>query len=286
MPIARSSVSSVITTPLSQILAAPFPGYVLKFADLFTSFAGDPNGIGDWGTQYLPGQNRTNANNSELQEYCDRSIGINPFSLPTAKGLRITGSSAAVTGVNPDGLPYNSGLITTANSSGVPGIFGMQYGYFAVRARFMAGKAFWPAIWLRHAAGFIDAVELDIVEFLGQDTTKIYQSVHWGSASSPSQTINTATITDGSENYHEYSVDWRPDNIIWYVDREETNQVPTPEGFDAPLIFMVNFAIGGSPGFAGTPDGTTIVPANMDIDYAAAWANASSTNISGSRVLA
>lgn len=264
---------------------APFSGYVLKFFDGFTSFVGDPNGGGlDWSTCYQPSGNRTNAGNSELEYYGDSANGVNPFSIANG-GLRITGSSAAVTGINPDLLPYNSGLISTASVTRSPGTFGMQYGYFAMRAKFMAGKAFWPAFWLVLPGGFTAATELDIVEYLGQVPTTIYQSVHWGPSGSPSQTVNTATITDGSANYHEYSVDWDPTNITWYVDRVQTNQVPTPVGFNVPMVINANFAIGGSPGFAGTPDGTTIVPANMDIDYIAVWANASSTNISGSRVI-
>lgn len=223
---------------------------------------------------------RTIGGNGEQECYVDSSVGINPFSTtPGGKGLRITASKASVTGANPLLLPYNSGMIESRT------IFNMQYGYFEIRAKLPSGgQGLWPAFWMALPGGFTAATEIDILEMLGNAPTVIYQNVHFGTTASPSQTGPvTTTITDSSAGYHQYSVDWDPTNITFYIDRVQTYQVSTPTGFNVPMTILANVAVGGT--FPGNPDGTTGFPTFMDIDYIRVWSNASSTNISGTRVI-
>lgn len=264
--------------------APPFSGYVLKFFDDFTSFAGDPNGAGgDWSTCYQPSGNRTNAGTGEQEYYGDSANGVNPFSIVNGTVLRITASKASVTGVNPLAQPYNSGFITTACATGSPGTFGMQYGYFEMRAKLPAGQGFWTAFWFALPTGFTASTEIDAFEQIGIGTS-LDLNVHWGTTGAPSQSGPTViTVPDTSAGFNLFGVDVDPVNITFYFNRVSKLVVPTPVGFNTPLVILADFAVGG--GFPGNPDVTTVFPAFYDIDYIAAWANASSTNITGSRVI-
>lgn len=263
--------------------AAPFSGYQLKFFDDFVAFSGSPAGTNDWSTTYLPDQDRTLGNGQgtfEQQCYIDTSVApfISPFSIVNGTILRITASKASVTGANSLGVPYNSGVITSATT------FNMQYGYFEIRAKLPAGQGLWSAGWARLPGGYTAATEIDGFEMLGNAPTVIDQNVHFGTIGSPQQLgPNSATGADSSAAYQTYGWDWDPTHITFYINRVQTVQYATPVGFNVPMCLIVDFAVGGT--FPGNPDGTTVFPAFLDIDYCAVWANASSTNISGTRAI-
>ena len=55
--------------------------------------------------------------------------------------------------------------------------FAQRYGYFEMRAQLPAGRGLWPAFWLVGKTQQYH-VEIDIMEALGHERSRIYQTVH------------------------------------------------------------------------------------------------------------
>ena len=210
---------------------------------------------------------RTNAGNAEQEYYSDSSVGVNPFSV-TNGALDI----AAAPSSNPSatgGLPYTSGIITTYGS------FQQTYGYFEMRAKLPAGQGLWPAFWMLPSDRSWPP-EIDVMEMLGQQPTVLHSTVHSNSTGAHTMSAVWAIEPDLSAAFHTYGVDWEPQDITFYFDGTAIGQVATPSDLDKPMYMIANLAVGGS--WGGYPDGTTIFPAHMDIDYIRAYSNAPSAN--------
>jgi beta-glucanase (GH16 family) len=69
-----------------------------------------------------------------------------------------------------------------------------------------------------------------------------------------------------------YAVEWEPDAIRFYLDNQlyETHTpADVPAGstwvYDHPFFMLLNVAVGG--GWPGSPDGSTVFPQTMKVDY-------------------
>ena len=164
---------------------------------------------------------------------------------------------------------YTSGRISTQN------LKTFTYGRFEVRAKVPNGQGYLPAFWLmandENVYGqWPRCGEIDCMEVMGQDTNKLYGTIHYGNPHAESQ--GTYTIKDGeksfSDDFHTFTCDWEPGKITWYVDgkkyHEESNWHSTTEGqgtltypapFDQPFYIILNLAVGGS--WVGNPNETT-----------------------------
>jgi serralysin len=160
------------------------------------------------------------------------------------------------------GYQYTSGLIETNHS------FTQTYGYFEMKAQLPAGQGLWPAFWLMPANGAWPP-ELDVVEALGKDTSTIYTTVHTAETGAHTQEALGTSVGDYSTGYHTYAVDWEADKITFFYDNRAIYQVATPADMHGPMYMIANLALGG--GWAGSVDGTTPFPAQMNIDYIKAW---------------
>lgn len=270
---------SARVSPIPFVLTPPFPGYVLKFNDDFNApFTGNPNGNGPngWRTTYAWGS-RSNGGTGELQEYCDSTIGINPFT-QSGSVLTITASLASVTGANPDGKTYNSGILVSDQS------FWMQYGYMECRFKLAAGQGFWFAFWmLANINGAVTQIynaELDGFEAVSNDTGNLYSTLHSGAGGATSDGPWPIPVTDWSANFHTLGVDWDATNIKIYVDGALKHTFSTPATLQQQMYMLFDFAVGGS--FPGNPDGTTVFPGSCQIDFIRAWANPSTVGVGGS----
>lgn len=262
--------------PYQAGAVSPLPGYVLQFADDFTSFNGSPNGTNGWRTQLAGTDGRTRAGNFEAEYYCDTSVApfISPFDTSTPSILTISASLASVTGANALSLPYNSGSIASVNS------FYMTYGWFEMRAKMPPGVGLWPAFWLDPVSG-ANPPEIDTMEQIGVNTT-IYNTIHApGGTSGPF----AVTVADTTTAFHVYAMNWQPDFITFYFDGAQTNQIATPAGMNVPMFIYANLAVGGAGSWPGQPNGSTVFPAAFQIDYIRAYAGPTSIGIGGSLVL-
>jgi beta-glucanase (GH16 family) len=275
-PSTASTPSTPSTTSTSAAATPPVAGYVLKFDDEFTSFNGNASGTNGWMTQYpWRGGTRTNNPGLEVEYDSDSSVGVNPFSIVNGV-LQIQATQASSTGANAAGLPYNSGAIASSNS------FRMQYGYFEMRAQMPPGAGLWPAFWLV-PTNLSWPPEIDVLEQLGVPTV-IHETLHFtDSSGADAQESVPATVADTTTGFHTYGVDWEPGTVTMYFDGVQTAQWATPSDMNQPMYMIINLAIGGEAGvWAGVPNGSTVFPANMLIDYVRAYASPNSTNIGGS----
>lgn len=154
------------------------------------------------------------------------------------------------------------------------------YGRFEVRAKLPKGKGTWPAIWMLPTnwtygnGGWPDNGEIDIMEHVGYDQGVIHGSTHCKAYYWRINTQKTATIkiSDCSENFHTYAMEWTPDKIDLYVDsikyfsfaNEKKGYEVWP--FDKDFHFVLNIAIGGDWGGAQGVD-DSMLPQKMYIDY-------------------
>ncbi|HRQ89472.1 MAG TPA: glycoside hydrolase family 16 protein [Bacteroidia bacterium] len=196
--------------------------------------------------------------NDELQAYIVKAFHVADGILK----IRCEDEPAFYDGAKRD---YRSGMMTTA------GKFVQRYGRFEIRCKVPKGKGLWPAFWLLpETMGW--PPEIDVLEILGHETDRIHLSHHWADPIHPegkpqSQTADHKGV-DFGEGFHTAAVEWEPGEIRWYVDGVERHRskrsVP-----DGPMYLLVNLALGG--GWAGPPDGTTVFPADFEIDYVRVW---------------
>ena len=80
--------------------------------------------------------------------------------------------------------------------------------------------------------------------------------------------------TTFAEEYHVFSLDWRPDTMTWLMNDEPYFQLTTSDhvensGYDTPFndpfFFILNIAVGGN--WPGYPNESTLFPQFMAIDY-------------------
>ena len=215
------------------------------------------NGSGGWG-------------NNEL-EYCT-SRATNVF---VSNGLL----HIVARKENYQGCNYTSAKLKTQ------GLFSTLYGRLEFRVKLPQGKGYWPALWLMPRdsvyGGWAASGEVDIMENKGRIATNVMGTLHFGGAY-PNQAQSygpSYTFTGGDcvTNFHTYALEWTTNQFSWYVDNTlyETQSSwwstggPYPAPFDQPFYLIMNLAVGGN--FDGNPDGTTVFPGEMQVDYVRAY---------------
>lgn len=158
------------------------------------------------------------------------------------------------------------------------------YGKVTVSAKVPHGQGLWPAIWMmptdeQHYGQWPKCGEIDIMEVLGNDTKTAYGTVHYGEPHAQQQKDYKLVVGSFAEKFHEYSVEWEPGEMRWYIDGNEYLKVndwftavdgedekPYPAPFDQPFFVQLNLAVGGD--WPGNPDSTTnFDKAQFEIDY-------------------
>ena len=199
--------------------------------------------------------------NQELQYYTDRT-----------ENIKVENGYLLINAIQEpfEGANYTSARIKSEN------LFEQQYGRFEARMRLPYGQGIWPAFWLLgndcDVNTWPQCGEIDIMEFRGQEPSKIHGSVHGpgysaGNAVTKSYTLNNDRFDTG---FHVFGIEWSPDAINYYVDGDLYNtitrdDVPGEWVFDHPFYIIINLAVGGT--FVGSPDTNTEFPQTMLVDY-------------------
>jgi beta-glucanase (GH16 family) len=169
-----------------------------------------------------------------------------------------------------------------------------KYGKIEARMKLPAGQGLWPAFWLMPSDDIYgvwpQSGEVDIMEFLGHQTNKIYGTLHASNngvhvSSQANYVLPTGNYTD---EYHVFSVVWKPDTIRFYVDNIHygTKTAANLSGsfpFDQRFYILLNLAIGGN--WPGAPDITTVFPADMSVDYVRVYQELPDIAISGNTIV-
>ncbi len=272
-----SSAPGVTAAPTSEPTATPTAGptpaqvdysdYKLKWQD---EFDGDSLDRENWNVEL----HEAGWVNAELQEYVD-----------TPENIYVKDGKLEIKPIqtkNEDGsYSYTSGRITTQNKQDY------TYGLFEARVKVPAGKGYLPAFWMMPTnenlyGQWPRCGEIDIMEVMGQETNKAYNTIHYGNPHNENQ--GTYTLKEGSfaDEYHTFAVEWLPGELIWYIDGVETfrtndwhsttvgqGTATYPAPFDQPFYVILNLAVGGS--WVTNPDDATFQSQNYSVDYVKIW---------------
>lgn len=150
-----------------------------------------------------------------------------------------------------------------------------KYGRFDIRAKLPYGQGLWPAIWMLPTdwvyGGWPASGEIDIMEMLGQETRKIYGTIHYGTTTHL-QTGGNYTLPNGTfaGDFHVFTVEWDSLGMKWFVDGLEYFSASHGTPFDQRFHILLNVAVGGN--WPGSPDEFTTFPQSMIVDYVRVYA--------------
>lgn len=238
-----------------------YAGYRLAWADEFNGTSLDPASwtyeIGD-GCPTLCGWG-----NNELQYYTNQ-----PENLYFTQGKMVIEAKRETIG----GRAYSSARIVTQGKKS------FKYGRVDIRAILPEGRGLWPAFWMLGESitskGWPACGEIDIMELVGHQPSTVHSTVHFGPNTASrqfrgfSRTLGAGKFID---EFHVFSINWEEDLIEFFVDgvRFYTVTPSTTAGFDYPFndnfFFLFNIAVGGD--WPGAPDGSTVFPQRMIVDY-------------------
>ncbi len=252
-------------TPAPTPAPAPAPsssnvpsGYTLAWADEF-----DTDGLPDatrW--DYDTDRNSTGWFNNESQYYArDRAANASV----SGGRLRITARLESLSrAADWGGQRYTLARLVTRGKAS------WTRGFFEIRAKMPCGRGTWPAIWTLGTGGvWPDDGELDILEQVGSNPTRVFGTVHT-QASGGTGTGSAVQVADACGAFHNYQMTWTATDIRFAVDGAEYYRYTNPgQGnrgwpFDRPQYLLLNIAIGGTLG--GAID-DNIFPVTMEIEY-------------------
>ena len=253
-------------------LSGPFPHrprWVLAWHDEFN----EPSGSAPDSTKWVLENGGNGWGNSELEYYTGRRQNIRQG------GGNLVIEAIREKYIGPDGVERN---YTSARIKS-QGRFSQKYGRFEARIKVPSGKGFWPAFWLLgddiSANGWPACGEIDIMEVASFKPFRIYSSLHGPGYSGRNAVTTGFTFpTEGAvEGFHDYSAEWAPQVVRFYVDGElYATRTPAdlPSGerwvFDHPFFIVLNLAVGGD--LPGNPDESTVFPQRMLVDYVRVYA--------------
>ncbi|MDR4968004.1 MAG: family 16 glycosylhydrolase [Acholeplasmataceae bacterium] len=176
------------------------------------------------------------------------------------------------------GRQYTSARMTTKYK----GTF--EYVRIVVSAKMPTGRGTWPAIWMmplmNSYGGWPNSGEIDIVEYVGYDPTRIHSTIHTKRFNHMigTQIGFNKVVENLDTEFHEYEMIWSPGNIQSFHNGEKyaefnyvaqfTQDAPYHEAFpfDQPFYLILNLAIGGNwGGVQGVDD--SIFPATFEIEH-------------------
>jgi beta-glucanase (GH16 family) len=255
---------AVSTLGVPPSAAAP-ADWDLTWSDEFDS----PNGSGVDRSKWVPEVGGNGWGNNELEYY--RDDVANAFVQDGS--LVIKAIKERYTGTDGVTRDYTSARLITR------GKLDQRYGRFEARIKVPYGQGIWPAFWMLGSdistAGWPTCGEIDILENIGREPTIVHGTIH-GPGYSGANGIGAPYSLPGNarfaDDYHVFAIEWEPKAIRWYVD-DALFQTLTPASlhqgakwvFDHPHFLLLNLAVGGN--WPGNPDGTTVFPQTMQVDY-------------------
>ena len=178
-----------------------------------------------------------------------------------------------------NGFNYTSARMLTK------GKWSWAYGRIEASIKLPRGQGIWPAFWMLGTN--IDSVswptcgEIDIMENIGNtnDQGTAHGTIHGpqggGDYNGGTGVGGTYTLPGGAvlgDNFHIFAVEWTTNQIKWFVDSIQyftATPASVPGGgtwvFTQPQFLLLNLAVGGN--WPGYPDGTTVFPQQMLVDY-------------------
>ncbi|HXY07636.1 MAG TPA: glycoside hydrolase family 16 protein [Terriglobales bacterium] len=239
-------------------------GWTLTWSDEFNGADGsspDP-------TKWLVESGGNGWGNDELEYYTPRRQNVRQ------ENGNLVIEAIKETFAGPDGVrrEYTSARLKTQ------GRFGQRYGRFEARIQIPAGQGMWPAFWLLgddfSTAGWPNCGEIDIMESIGSEPSTIRGSLHGPGYINFNPLTTAYRLPRGrfSDGFHVVAIEWEPQVVRFYAD-DHLYAAKTPEDlppgkrwvYDHPFFVILNLAVGGN--WPGSPDGSTVFPQRMLVDY-------------------
>jgi beta-glucanase (GH16 family) len=246
---------------------ASLAGWTLTWSDEFDG----PDGSAVDGTKW--NQETGNSGFSSNQE--------REFYTPGTANAVVTGGALVITATDQGASQYKCQYGTCQYTSArfnTSGKFDQAYGRFEARIQIPTGKGLWPAFWTLGnnigSAGWPQCGETDIMENVGNTPQTNHGSMHGPGYSGGHALTGTYSLPTGSlaDDFHIYAIEWETNVVRFYVDDtlyETRTPADVPSGdqwvYDHPFFVILNVAVGGN--FPGSPDGTTVFPQTMKVDY-------------------
>src|SRR5437868_11883723 len=140
----------------------------------------------------------------------------------------------------------------------------------------------WPAIWMLSTedayGGWPHSGEIDIMENVGYMPDSVFGSIHTGAFNHVIHTQRTKGVylKDLSTAFHIYAIEWTPDEISFFVDKNKYQTFKNDHKgfehwpFDKKFHLLLNIAVGGNwGGKFGVDD--SIFPQKIEVDYVRAY---------------
>ena len=199
--------------------------------------------------------------NDELQHYTDRIDNA----YVSEGSLKIIAKKEDYT---------HSGTTQAYTSARLNSKVSFTYGKVEVRAKLPQAQGTWPAIWTLgsnlETVGWPACGEIDIMEQLFEDFEMIQCAVHTPDTHGPDTVVKQVPVSDVTENFHVYAMEWTPEHLKFFVDDKHyftyEPQVKTPENwpyFNDQYI-LLNIAMGGN---LGGPIDPNFSEDQMEVDY-------------------
>ncbi len=194
------------------------------------------------------------------------------------------------------GKNYTSARMTTKGKGS------WTYGHMEARIKIPLGQGIWPAFWMLGTnidagVGWPTCGEIDIMENIGktsdQGTTHgtIHGPQNGGDYNGGAGVGSSYTLPGGaklSDDFHIYTMEWTTNQIRWLLDGNQyfaTTPASLPNGgiwvFTNSQFFILNVAVGGY--WPGYPDGTTVFPQRMLVDYVRVYQQTTPLQISATQ---
>jgi beta-glucanase (GH16 family) len=191
--------------------------------------------------------------NNELQAYVD-SVNVLQF----VNGSEAEGAENGAALFTPrfapgyttsDGRKFDfiSSRINTRNKAE------FASGTVSAKIKLTEGAGLWPAFWILGSGQWPETGEIDVMEYVGEKDWAS-AAVHGPKYSGDAGLVNRLYFTDSNNatQWHIYSVDWKPDSLIFKYDGITMFRVTKPMAtffgpwvFDNPKYLILNFAVGG-----------------------------------------
>jgi beta-glucanase (GH16 family) len=245
----------------------PAPGAPPGFSNLVWSdeFNGSSISSANWGFDIGAG----GWGNNELQNYTSRSENAR-----IANGMLVIEARRE----NLGGSAYTSARLKTQGKQS----FGINT-WVEARIRPPQGQGIWPAFWMLgnsiSTVGWPSCGEIDIMEIQGQNPFRNFGTIHWADAGGNHVSFGGIfnSSTSLSAGFHTFAISRTGSSIKWYVDRVQYAEANISGGinstseFQAPFFILLNVAVGGN--FVGSPDGSTVFPQQLQVDWVRVWGN-------------
>jgi beta-glucanase (GH16 family) len=170
--------------------------------------------------------------------------------------------------------PYTSASINTY------GKHSWKYGRMEIRAKVPPGKGTWPAFWMlgddHETNKWPKCGEIDILEYLGRDSTRVHATVHYADSLGKHQQQGNApeVAKQVADGFHIYAVEWDNKGMTFYYDQMkyyyfDYKKMIGNDGKvfnDKKFYILLNLALGAK-GDWGGPQDDSILPAKYYVDY-------------------